>query len=72
MASVAEVVEFIRYLHVWNPEVVEDGAADAIMRDLEQSPVFLDLIWDLRPPASLLAKYLAGGGRAAALGRPKA
>ena len=59
MASVAEVVEFIRYLHVWNPEVVEDGAADAIMRDLDQSPVFLDLIWDLRPPASLLAKYLA-------------
>ena len=56
--SVVETLEFVRYLQSSYPEMLHEEAIDAIMRDPWQSPLLLDLVWDLHLPADLLVKYL--------------
>lgn len=55
----AGVIEFLEFLQDARPEILTDAAVEAIMRSPAESATYLDLIWDLNPPADLLVPYLA-------------
>jgi tetratricopeptide (TPR) repeat protein len=65
---VVELVEFLRYFQATHPEPLSDGISAAVATDLAESPVFLDLVWDLDLPQDLMARYLEYCRRLAAMG----
>ena len=55
----AGAIEFLVFLQNARPEILTDASIEAIMRGPAESATYLDLIWDLNPPADLLVSYLA-------------
>ncbi len=54
----AGIIEFLNYLQQERPEMLTDASINAIGRNLVNARAFMDVIWDLNPPADLLAQYL--------------
>jgi len=56
--SPMSTVELLRYIRRVRPEMLNGGGGMALMADPEQTPLFLDLIWEINPDGGLLAKYI--------------
>ena len=56
--SVAEMLEFLIYLQAERKELIDGENIAAIMENPADVPVFLDLVWDLRPSAKIATEYL--------------
>jgi tetratricopeptide (TPR) repeat protein len=54
----AGIVEFLNYLQQARPQMLTNTSINAIGRNLVNARAFMDVIWDLDPPADLLAQYL--------------
>jgi tetratricopeptide (TPR) repeat protein len=54
----AGIVEFLNYLQQARPQMLTDNSINAIGRNPVNARAFIDVIWDINPPADLLAKYL--------------
>lgn len=52
------LIKYLKFLKDTRPDMVTDDVIKAIMRSPAESPVFLDLIWDLLAPPELLVPYL--------------
>lgn len=52
-------IQFLKFVQDVRPEILTDAVIQAIMRSPAESPVCLDLIWDLHAPPDLLVPYLA-------------
>ncbi len=57
-ASILNALEFLSYVHSEFPEFLDDATIAAIAADPGAIPVFMNLIWSLRPPAALAARYI--------------
>lgn len=56
--SVVEMLEFLIYLQAEWEELIDDENIAAIMENPADVPVFLDLVWDLRPSAKTATEYI--------------
>jgi tetratricopeptide (TPR) repeat protein len=54
----AGIVEFLNYLQQARPQMLTDASINAIGFNLVNARAFMDVIWNLNPPADLLAQYL--------------
>ncbi len=51
------LIEFLKFIQDVRPEIVTDDVIKSMMRSPAEAPIYLDLIWDLRPPPELLVPY---------------
>jgi hypothetical protein len=56
--SPADTLDLIWYIGHTRPAILNPDVLRLIMQDTQQSPIFLDLVWDVDPEPGLLAKYL--------------
>jgi hypothetical protein len=54
-----DVLEFYTFLQRTRPEMLSEGSIAAMLRSPAETPIFLDLVWDLHLPSDTITRYLA-------------
>jgi tetratricopeptide (TPR) repeat protein len=56
--TLPDTLELLSYLQAERPEALGKESIAALSGSIFETPLFLDLIWDLNPPSDLLAGYI--------------